>query len=570
MDARSHGMTRRATLRLAGAGAALVILDACSTGTVPTAPPTAVAPTTPAPVAASPTTAGSAVIAGVPGTAASPGTVPAASAAAAQPTAQPKSGGSLAVGRLADIEAPDRSLMASQSYIMTAQLYNALIHYDAKQVPQPELAESWDLSADGKQLKINLRKGVLFHSGREFTSDDVKYNTIRVRDTKLGMSQLTTMSNWVTDIQTPDKYTVIYLLDQPRAAIFDLLHYLFIVDKETAEGPDAAHKGVGTGPFSFAEWVPGQHIRFAKNKNYWLSGRPYLDEVVVQIITDPQALSVQLESGALDLAELLPERDIARLRSNPGYRVVLNELSGQFYVIQANTSKPPMDNKMLRQAINYAVDRNQFVQTLLAGIGTPAATPWPPQSAAYDPTKNGAYAYNLDKAQALIKQSGVAGTPFTYLSSPAFPDLANLGQILQADLAKLGVKMSVDSPELAAYNKQVNDKSFTGLSAATFAYADLTPSSLLIMAAPFDAKTNPEGDANDQYKQLIASAMAELDPAKRTAIYGQITDLLLDQSIVMPLAQRKGTLIMHAKTHGADFRTSTTQVVRLEDAWKEG
>lgn len=560
MHARSLGMTRRSALRLAGASAALAILNACSTGSVPTVAPTVVAPTTAPPAAPSPTSAGS------PATAAS-GSVAASPGATTAP--QPKSGGTLTVGRLADIEAPDRSLMASQSYIMTAQLYNALIHYDAKQMPQPELAESWELSADGKQLKINLRRDVLFHSGREFTSDDVKYNTIRVRDTKLGMSQLTTMSNWVTDIQTPDKYTVTYMLDQPRAAIFDLLHYLFIVDKETAEGPDAAHKGGGTGPFSFAEWVPGQHIRFAKNKNYWLSGRPYLDEVVVQIITDPQALGVQLESGALDLAELLPERDIARLRSDPGYRVVLNELSGQFYVIQANTSKPPMDNKMLRQAINYAVDRNQFVRTLLAGIGAPAATPWPPQSAAYNPAKNSAYAYNLDKAQALIKQSGVAGTPFTYLSSPAFPDLANLGQILQADLAKLGVKMAVESPELAAYNKQVNDKSYTGLSAATFAYADLTPSSLLIMAAPFNAQTSPEGDANDQYKQLIVSAMAELDPAKRTAIYGQITDLLLDQSVVIPLAQRKGTLIMRTRTHGAGFRTSTTQVVRLEEAWKE-
>ena len=136
------------------------------------------------------------------------------------------------------------------------------------------LAESWEQATDGKSIKLNLRKGVTFHSGREFTSDDVKYNLLRVRDPKVGTGQLVGMSNWFT-IDTPDKDTVVLKSDVPRPTVFDMFEYFNIVDRELADGPDSKTRSGGTGPFSLIEWVAGDHISFARECEL-LAGRQAL------------------------------------------------------------------------------------------------------------------------------------------------------------------------------------------------------------------------------------------------------------------------------------------------------
>src|SRR5262249_7428064 len=145
-----------------------------------------------------------------------------------------------------------------------------------------------------------LRKGVQYHSGRDFTSDDVKYNLLRVRDPKIGAGTFVNQSNWFSAIDTPDKYTVVLRSEQPRPLRFDFFEYFNIVDREAMESPDARSKAVGTGPFAFVEWVPGDHLQFVKNKSYWQSGKPYLDGVRVSLLKDPQAMVTQLEGNAVD------------------------------------------------------------------------------------------------------------------------------------------------------------------------------------------------------------------------------------------------------------------------------
>src|SRR5207248_1669476 len=142
------------------------------------------------------------------------------------------------------------------------------------------------------QIKLNLRKGVQYHSGREFTSADVDYNLRRVQSGKSFNGQIEKQSKWWTTIETPDKYTIVLKSEQPRPALFDFFEYLNIQDKDILEGPDAKTKTIGTGPFVLSERVQGDHILFTKNKNYWQTGKPYLDSMDVKILADTQALVV--------------------------------------------------------------------------------------------------------------------------------------------------------------------------------------------------------------------------------------------------------------------------------------
>src|SRR3981081_3980301 len=138
------------------------------------------------------------------------------------------------------------------------------------------LADSWDVSSDAKQVKVNLRKGVLFHSGRELTSDDVKYSLQRAANPKIAAAQYTGMANWFSGVDPPDKAAAIFRAELPRPTVFDLTDFLNICDRDSLEGPDAKTTANGTGPFKLGEWVPGAHVSLDTNPNYWQTGKPHL------------------------------------------------------------------------------------------------------------------------------------------------------------------------------------------------------------------------------------------------------------------------------------------------------
>jgi peptide/nickel transport system substrate-binding protein len=210
------------------------------------------------------------------------------------------------------------------------------------------LAERWDFSPDYTQFKLNIRKGVQFHNGREFTSDDVKYSLLRPLDPKVGNGVLTSVSKWFTSIDTPDKYSVVIKTDGPRPGFFDGLEIFNMCDKANVEGPDAKTTIVGTGPFVFGERAPGDHFTFTRNDNYWQTGRPYLDSVITNIRSQ-QNMALQIEAGALDLVISPFIDDYVRLTSDPKYVGVNAPNSGSFFEIPINTRTKPLDDKRVRE-----------------------------------------------------------------------------------------------------------------------------------------------------------------------------------------------------------------------------
>lgn len=529
-------VTRREVIGLALAGVAASLVAACS------APAQLAAPST--------------------------GTVPPAPTAAPA-SSQPKAGGTLRIGQLGDPSNLDPHFIGPGAVVPTHLPYDHLTAYDDQRKPQPRLAESWEVSSDFKQIKLKLRQGIQFHSGRELTSDDVKYNLLRVRDPKVGVSQLRTLSSWFQTVDTPDRYTVVLGADQPRPAAFDLFEYLNIVDQQTMEGsPDDRKKLVGTGPFVLSEYQQGDHFSFTRNTSYWQTGKPYPDALRVQIFADQQAMVVQLESGALDIAPNPQLRDAARLKQDAHYRLDIHPTSGQYYLLTANTTTAPTDNQQFRQALNYAIDRQRIAQSVLLGLFEPRALPWPSNSPAYDAAKN-QFPFDLDKARSLLSASGAPDTAFDLIYQNTSAEQSGVAQIVQSDLASIGVSVNLKPVEPAVYVDMTgggpDQKLKYTVDVGQSQYANLEPSSLFQVSYYWNPQRNAEGFTAPAYGQLVQQAANETDPTARKNLYGQLNDYLLDQSFAMIFASAPPMVAARGNVQGLHFSAHETLVA--EDIW---
>ncbi len=452
-------------------------------------------------------------------------------------------------GSVGDPPSLEGHLFVSNNYETTGLVFDRLTEYDDKLQPQPLLAESWDISGDFKQIKLNLRKGVQWHTGRDFTSDDVKYNIVRAQDPKDGAGQFANQAKWFTDIDTSDKYTAILTTDQPRPLAFDFFEYFNMVDRNTVEGPNAKTTTVGTGPFTFTEWVPGDHLLFTRNPNYWQTGRPYLDGVRAIVARDPQSMVAMFEGGSLDTMRSAPLVDYARLKDNPMYQPVVHPNPGSYFVIAFNTLNPPLDSKVVRQALNYAIDRTRFANTALYGVAQAQDLPWLPGSPAYEEAKQNVYAFDLDRAASMLSGAGVSGLEMDILLT-ASAEGNVVTQMYQADLATLGIKMNIKVLDTAAWLDQVNNRKYTGAYWSGASYGQLSPGTTFSGSKAWDPSNNNSGFKDDTYTQLVAAATSETDVAKQKQIYSQLNDLLLDESFVAVVAPSPAIIMARTTVHG--------------------
>jgi peptide/nickel transport system substrate-binding protein len=524
-------LSRRQALGILTFGSGAALLAAC-TPSVPAAAPTqgaaAAAATTPQP----------------------------ATASTPQPAAeQPKSGGSLRFAQTANPVSIDGNSIAGGGSETAWLVFDRLTTYDQNRTPQPMLAESWDISSDYKSFKLNLRKNVQFHSGREMTSDDVKYTILRLRDSTVGSGILAGFSNWFSAIETPDKYTVQLTTDASRPTFFDAIELFNIVDKDNVEGPDAKSKIVGTGPFTFVEWQNGDHFTVAKNKNYWQSGRPYLDEII-SYVRDQQAMDLQLESNGLDVIKIPAVDDFVRLKGDPSYQAIVHPASGTFFEVGFNCKHPPLDDKRVRQALNYAMDRKRFSDTVWRGTATPIDLPWASTSPAFDAAKNGMYTYDLDKAKSLLSQAGVTGLETGILvNGIGAPQVLAFSQIYQDSLAQIGVKLNIQNVEPAVWvDTLINKKpDYTGMWAGSDQIAQLTPSTLFQLSPGWRLDNNHSNFVDPMWTDLVNSSLSEVDPAKQKDLYGRLNDYILDQSFTVAIATYPYTILMRSNVKGTGY-----------------
>jgi peptide/nickel transport system substrate-binding protein len=463
----------------------------------------------------------------------------AASAASPAAGGAPKKGGKLTAALPVDIVNFDAYLGAyTHMYMLQRALFNTLTHYNDKMEPQPELATEWKFSADGLSLALQLRKGVKFHSGREFSAEDVLFSLAAMQDAKYGALQRGLMLPLKAEAK--DKFTVVFSAGKPYAAIFDALDALFIVDKETA-APRFPQKAIGTGPFKQGQWVPGDFARFDRFDGYW-GGPAHLDTLEVRPMPDLAAMAVSLETGAIDVAWRLNYQDYVRLRNIKKFQMLPGAEAGFFYDLTINTTTPAFKDKRVRQAINWAVDRKRFVEVVLRGVVEPTSIPYPRASVAYDADLAKTYAVkDLARAKDLIAQAGFPrGFEATLMTSQKRnPGMIELAQILQADLKTIGVNLKIEDLEPPVYDKRFVDAQFE-IAVHTFGRANKDPGVLFGGAIVWytDPKRNPSRFQSDRYTALVSEGSTTLDRAKRKAIYREITQMILDECWCIAIAEQ--------------------------------
>jgi peptide/nickel transport system substrate-binding protein len=328
-------------------------------------------------------------------------------------------------------------------------LYDKLVDTDENLAIVPMLATSWTISSDGKTVIFKLRQGVRFHDGTPFNADAVKSNFDRMRDPKFPSARRSEISP-VSNVTAVDPTTVQVSLERPYSPLLYVLtdRAGMMVSPPAAqkEGLNYALHPVGTGPFSFVEKIPSDHITLQRNPDYWEKGQPHLERIVFRTITDDNARVANVKSGDVDIINAVPlpqVKELTKEAGRPGARFRLLEHGAiAWTAVALNVTRPPFDNKLLRQAFAATVDRDTIANVVLQGAAYPAHAFFPNGTPAFDP------AWKLPpRSVALAKEKlQAAGTPggftFTLLNQPGQQRQA-VAQAIQSMAAEAGIQMKI-------------------------------------------------------------------------------------------------------------------------------
>ena len=359
-------------------------------------------------------------------------------------------------------------------------------------------------------------------------------------------------AKWVKSIETPDAHTVIVNLDQPRPMAFDAFFSIAIVAKEMydAEGK-VAKIAIGTGPFKLARWRPGFEQVYQKNANYWKSGYPYFDGIVVSPVPDMSALAARMEAGTLDASEV-SLNDFVRLRNDPRFTGLVDLRRGSGLAMIINTKVPPWDKKTARQAIHYVVNRKYWAEVMFKGLAVPSAINWPASSPAYDEAKANAFPYNLDKARDLLRQAGVTDK-FRHeiqLTSGS-QEQKDFALVFQADMAKLGFDVWINAVTTGVRRTRANKGQYQGFDMSGFCCQHLDPGSGLTKSRLTSPTANNSGPyISGRYSAIVDKVLTATDPVERKKAFAEFNDIFLDEAFVIPLGFPLPRLLTKASVKG--------------------
>lgn len=454
----------------------------------------------------------------------------------------------LAVGQIAEPQSMDPHVVtATNDFRILVNLYDGLVRFKSGTLEvEPALAESWEISPDGRTYTFRLRQGVTFHDGTPFDAEAVKYNFDRMLDDAhpehdTGPFPLSFFFATIAQTEVVDAQTVRFQLSEPYAPFLSNLAYpTGLIVSPTAVRSQRGEFGrapVGTGPFRFRVWESNRQVALEANPDYW-DGAPTLRGVVFRPITDANARVSEMLAGNLDLMVEVPPDALATFRADSLY-AVQEQAGPHLWFLILNTKEPPFNDVRMRQAINYAINKESLVNDVLQGTATVPAGPIPAAFAwAYDDQVQ-PYPYDPDRAKALIAEAGQGGDiRLTFLvaeSGSGMLDPVAMATAIQADLAAVGITAEIETYEWNTYLGMVNPGLEGRAAMAEMAWMTNDPDTLPYLTLRSEAMPDQGGFnsgyySNPELDRLLEQARQTTDQAERGALYKQVQRLVHDEA----------------------------------------
>ncbi len=445
----------------------------------------------------------------------------ASSSAAATATvfaAQAQRSGDLVAAGTGDMKFDPYFQIAPLRFV-SEQIFNRLVDYFGPdpQTPNPQLADSWQES--DQTLTVQLKKGVKFHNGREMVAQDIVDNIARAKDKSIGHYLYDVFNNSVDSADVIDQYTVRINYSKVYPVKLIDLSKLYIIPKEAMA--DVATNPVGSGPFKFTSYSSGDKLVMQSFDGYWNQPEPYIQSVTVKIIGDPQARLANLQSGSVDAVNALALSDASRLQSDSSLQIVSYPPGGTWYANVLNMAHPPFDNKLVRQALNFSLDRDTINQLAYYNTGPTTQCRYLPDNFWYDSKVAALYPFDLDKAKSLLQQAGVNDLTTTIsISESVLPGSQAMAQVWAQDLAQIGITLNINQKEQGPFY----DDYFNGnydIQAYGLGDGGFDPATEINNSSPMRLENNKAAlDAQpffDDYKNLVLQGVVVDRPERAQA-----------------------------------------------------
>lgn len=456
----------------------------------------------------------------------------------------------------------------SASHNVSSHIFSGLVKYDTDLSVIGDLAESWNISKDGLVITFHLRKGVKWTDGVEFTAEDVMFGYRTIIDEKTPSAYKEDFLQ-VKKAEVVDKYVFRVTYEKPFAPALTSWTSLVILPKHLLEGKDItksdmARDPVGLGPYKLAKWVSGQELILESNQDYF-EGRPYIDRYLYKVIPDPATMFLELKTGGVDMMGLTPiqytkQTDTTFFKNNfRKYRYP----AFSYTHLAFNQKHPWFSDKRVRQAMSYAVDKNEIVDVVLFGLGTPATGPYVPNTWPYNPNVR-KYEYSPEKAKELLKEAGWQDTDgdgildkdgkpfrFTILTNAGNNLRKNTATIIQSRLEKIGVRVEIRTVEWSTFvNQFIDKKRFEAVLLGWSIGLDADQYDIWHSSKTKEKELNFISYSNPEVDQLLEKGRRTFNVDERKKAYFRIQEILAEEVPYIFLYVPDATPIVHARIKG--------------------
>jgi peptide/nickel transport system substrate-binding protein len=498
---------------------------------------------------------------------------------------QPKRGGTLTWATHQDVDQTDvhRSFALLTGMVLGRNVFDRLVEHNERLEIVPRLAERWEISTDGRTWTFYLRKGVRFHDGTPFNAEAVKFNVDRALNPENRLLAGRFAYGGVQSAETAGEHVVRLITKEPVGALLDNMadsgFGAIQSPKSIREAPASGLVPTGTGPFRFGGWTRGDQLTLEANPDYW-EGRPYLDRIVVKPVPEGATRASLLETGEAQLISQVPLQDLGRLRANRSLAVDVAPATSWQYVA-LDTQK--LADIKVRQALNYAVDKRQVVETVLFGAGRIADSPL--GSAYRMHVAAGAYDFNPGRARQLLAEAGWRPggggvlekdgqrLSLTFLIPTAgYSGWPEMAQAIQSYLKDVGVEVKLVTQEWTAYLATTRKaREERGFDMALLSWGTADPDSGLRLVLQ-SALAPPAGNnvavyRNARVDELLSRGAGTIGFERRLPIYKEVQELVWREAPWIFLSERREAIGRRGNLEGVTAVPSSAGLVDVRRAW---